>query len=573
MNNRPINIVLLIRWILIGSFVATSNCAKIQPPPGGPADLEGIRPIQLSPSPDQTQVDIHTTIEIVFDSRFKPIDPNLITLSPFPKKGLQIIAKGRKIRILPQEPLLPNQTYRLTISPEIRDEQNNPMPEPIEILFSTGNTIDHGKIKGIVYDSKNRRGVWIWAWKLPDKFQGKDPSPFEDVPDYVAVTDSMGFFQFTGLADGKYRLIAIDDINRSRKYEPSTDKIGLTFDDPIVPKDSSTLFPFHLALRDTSFPAVQSIRMISPRLLTLRLTYPIQGVLGGHPLLRSNQFDKWLGVLYHDPSDSNRMYCLLPEQFTPDSAFFEISNFVLQNGTTATRTIQSSFVHLRYEGADTLRPYLWKLQPQSGNLLPKTEWVLSTTMGLMVGSIQRSVKLIRNVDSTEIPIFTQSLDPFVHKIVPANSLPERNFITLIVQTKEWFSLNNVPAKDSILYFRFYVLPFDTLGTISVQVKDEWRVKSGDLHLSAISLQVPNQASSWVKSIETFSVNSDQSGIADLQVPPGLWRIRAFRDINDNDQLDVGQLIPFSFAEPFVIDEDTIRVRSKWTIVPKPIILR
>lgn len=560
-------------WI---PFLLLSSCAKVLPPPGGPADLEGLKPIKMVPSPDQIQVDPNTVIEITFDSRFKQVDPNLITLSPFPKKGLKIVAKGKKILIVPQEPLLPDQTYRLTISPEIRDEQNNPMPEPLELLFSTGTKIERGKLKGIVYDSQNRRGVWIWAWKMQEKSitDEKFTSLFYQPPDYVAVTDSMGEFQLTGLADGRYRLLAIDDINRTRKYEPASDKIGITFDDPVVPRDSNTIFSFHLMKRDTVAPAVQSIRMAAPRILTLRMNIPIVGKLGSQPLITSTELPNWIGVLYHDPTDSNRMYSVFSEIVDRDSIQFEIDNWSKLDGKDGNQKIKTPYVKLRYQATDTLAPTLVKIVPQGGNILPKNEWQISASMGLAIGAMQKSVQLIQNIDSTEIPIVVHNLNPFVAKIIPANPLPERRQITLIVRTNEWKSFTNVQAKDTTFYFRFFVLPWDTLGTVSVQVEDNWKVKVGEIIVSAVSLQVPNQASSWVNALESVSTNySEKIGSVDLKLPNGLWRLRAFRDSNNNGILDVGQVIPFMHSEPFVIAKDSIRVRSRWTTVPLPLKLR
>lgn len=561
--------------ILFVILVVVIGCAKIQAPPGGSVDAQGVRPILIKPSPDQIEVNTNTTIEITFDTRYKSVDPNLISLSPFPKAGLKILAKGKKISIIPQEPLLSDQTYHMTISPEIRDEQNNPMSEPIELLFSTGNEITRGTIKGIVYDVKNRRGIWIWAWKLPEKITAdlEFPSPWNDPPEYVSVTDSSGRFQFYGLPDGRFRLLAIDDVNRSRKYETASDRIGISFDDPVVPKDSNTIFSFQLAQRDTALPAIQSIRMAAPRIVTFRLTAPILGKLGTNPLVISTHSDKWLGVPYHDVSDSNRMYCVFPKSFDEDSVQLEIKDFTNWEGRDFKVSIQTPRFSTKFIAEDTLKPTLVKLSPQGGSIFPSNVWTVAMSIGLAPGMLQNSLRMLQVKDSVSIPYILQPISPFVAKILPAQPLMERSEIMLEFKTNEWKSLTNVVAKDTLLRYRFSVVPLDTLGTITLEIEDNWRNKAGNLIISAVSLQIPNQANNWVITHEDYSEKVQSEGFVNLKVPAGLWRIRAFRDVNGNNQLDLGRVSPFIHSEPLVISKDSVRVRSRWTTVTKPLTLR
>ena len=43
------------------------------------------------------------------------------------------------------------------------------------------------------------------------------------MPDYVARTDSSGFFRLTNLKDTIYRVVAIQDDNRDYKYTPEAE--------------------------------------------------------------------------------------------------------------------------------------------------------------------------------------------------------------------------------------------------------------------------------------------------------------------------------------------------------------
>ena len=50
-----------------------------------------------------------------------------------------------------------------------------------------------------------------------------DSMPLLEVPDYVARTDSSGFFRLTNLKDTIYRVVAIQDDNRDYKYTPEAE--------------------------------------------------------------------------------------------------------------------------------------------------------------------------------------------------------------------------------------------------------------------------------------------------------------------------------------------------------------
>jgi len=270
--------------VLYGLMLIAIGCAKIQPPPGGPVDNTGPTPISTIPEQGQTKVDVNSKLEILFYARLQRTEPNLVSLSPFPKSGLKVLTKGRKLVIQPMEPLQKDRTYRLTLSSQLKNERNNPMSQPLELVFSTGDSIDKGFIRGQIYDTGDRRGIWIWGWRVDPgftaRFRNGEPEPWWDVPDVVASTDSAGKFVLSGLTNGKYRLFALDDKDGDHRYDPTNDRLGITFDDAIVPRDSSILFTFQLANRDTIAPQILSARMVAPQIASIRFTRPVYAAFG-----------------------------------------------------------------------------------------------------------------------------------------------------------------------------------------------------------------------------------------------------------------------------------------------------
>ena len=47
------------------------------------------------------------------------------------------------------------------------------------------------------------------------------------------------------------------------------------------------------------------------------------------------------------------------------------------------------------------------------------------------------------------------------------------------------------------------------------------------------------------------------------VPGGIYRMNTFVDLDGNKKFSGGHLFPFLYSEPFIVKDDTIKVRKRW----------
>jgi len=90
-------------------------------------------------------------------------------------------------------------------------------------------------------------------YEVNDKYN--DSLIYKQVPRYVTNTlDSLKLAALENLKQGKYRLIAIKDVNSNNKFDPKTDKIGFQKDFVSIPND--TLYELELFKEVTPFKAL-----------------------------------------------------------------------------------------------------------------------------------------------------------------------------------------------------------------------------------------------------------------------------------------------------------------------------
>lgn len=232
--SKPINLKKLAFYILLG-FVISSllySCARKGIPTGGPLDHKA--PIVINSVPKNLATNFKGgKVEIFFDEfvQFKDISENF-TISPPLKKKPLVKLKGKSIYIKLEEELRKNTTYTLDFGEGITDNnEGNPLGQ-FQFVFSTGDHLDSLSIKGKLDNSFNQLPVEkaiIMAY-----LNTNDSVPFSTIPNYIAKTDSAGYFQLNNLSSGDYKLFALVDGNRDFLYNGPGEMIGYS-DEIITP--------------------------------------------------------------------------------------------------------------------------------------------------------------------------------------------------------------------------------------------------------------------------------------------------------------------------------------------------
>jgi uncharacterized protein (DUF2141 family) len=217
---------------LAGGLACLWSCAHVESPPGGPPDKIPPYVGGVFPAPGQTRVPRDVILQLQFSEWVQSESVKRgIVLNPTLPGKLEIEADGNRIHIRHDTLLRQNTTYRLVVPAQIKDMAGITMDSAFSLSFSTGEVLDTGKITGRIFatDGTNLRSVWAAlyseerAWASPRRGQRRrlpwpdsSVNPWREKPSALAPCDSLGRFQLTGLAPGRYGLLAFADANQNQ---------------------------------------------------------------------------------------------------------------------------------------------------------------------------------------------------------------------------------------------------------------------------------------------------------------------------------------------------------------------
>lgn len=201
-------------------------CAQVVPLSGGDKDILPPKEVESFPKNGTTNF---TAKEIVieFDEFIKTQNLNSqLIISPFMETSPEVSVKNKKLIIELKDTLSPNTTYSLNFGNAIMDiTENNPFPN-YKYVFSTGKFIDSLSYSGTIINAEDltpREKIYVLLYN-----QFEDSVPLKEKPRYIAITDKDGYFNITNIAEGKYKLFAINDINGNYLFDLPNEEIAFS---------------------------------------------------------------------------------------------------------------------------------------------------------------------------------------------------------------------------------------------------------------------------------------------------------------------------------------------------------
>lgn len=219
------------------------SCASIGRPEGGPRDQDPPIFIGSNPKPNSLNVK-KNKIELQFDEIVTLKDQQTkVVISPVQKENPVIRALGRKVTVEFRDTLKPNTTYSIDFADAIQDNnEGNPL-EDFAIAFSTGESIDSLAVSGIVLRARDLEPMQKIIVGIHSDL---NDSAFKTLQfARIARTNSLGQFTIRNLKPGKYRIYALNDLDRNYKYSRNEDAAFIS--DIIIPSTRQ------ISTRDTLF--------------------------------------------------------------------------------------------------------------------------------------------------------------------------------------------------------------------------------------------------------------------------------------------------------------------------------
>lgn len=559
-NKIIIAVLFLLTWLLL-------CCAKEGMPPGGPEDTIPPEVVSVSPPPDTTEVDPNSKIEITFSERMNAkITEESIFISPLPREPFEFKWKGRKLILIPSEPLQPDRTYVISIGTDALDLRRNRLTQSFTFAFSTGSRLDHGSISGEVWSKREiglqrQVGTSIWAYLLAEDRPQFDPE--KDKPDYVTQTDNEGKYNLLSLSLGIYRLFAVQDENRNLLWEWEQEAIGVTTKDvELFQQDATeTHVDFVLDKKDKSRPSLMRCFSVNRNLVKLEFdeeteeqsaldlsNYRITSLSAQRPLE--------VNSVFLQEGDAQRIF-LITELLTSGE---EYAVEVFRLTDKAGNPLDTLSNTCRFEGTeipDTLGPMITDIQPKDAwiNVSLDSKIELSFDEPPQRQSVQSSFSLI---DSNQVEVMGKGSwrAPNTFVFSPDSLLSGNTRYEIKLSGRGVTDLLDNPSViDSSFVSSFVTLDPDEAGSVSGLVRLAEKHEQKAIILSLWPLE---------KEDLPLNITLTQPGSFLFQrVLPGKYLLGGYVDLDGNQSLSPGYPKPFSPLEPFALYPDTIRVRSRW----------
>jgi hypothetical protein len=423
------------RWAGLFLFmVFLLSCATVLPPTGGPPDKDPPYVVAASPAPRATMTPTQVDVHIQFDKWImNPVPRSAVRISPPLEKALTPDVEEDVLVLNSKSTLDSLTTYTVTVSSALQDLHGNGMSRPFQLVFSTGPKVDTLQVRGYVLlpDSlahskrfptiglypvgESQRAMRKYLLKLHDStFTGPDSAPrlLKEPLLYLSQTDSMGLFRIDGIAPGRYRVAAFNDVNNNNRIDISNEIAGLGERD--IQVDTS----FH----DTLFLTMVSQDTASPRQIGTTIEAPhIASVEFSRDFTLDSTNNKTCGLWHMDSSlyriadrawiaaDTKKLMLYFDSVVTD-------SNYYL--GCSVQGRMKARWIPAKDSLSQRLLTFrMFGMVPVTDSL-PFME--LAYNLPLRADTLEHNLRLVTGKDS--IPLHATQIDPVRIRLQPTKAL-------------------------------------------------------------------------------------------------------------------------------------------------------
>ncbi|MCA9734799.1 MAG: Ig-like domain-containing protein [Deferribacteres bacterium] len=535
-------------------------CASQRAPSGGPEDKTPPEIISTTPQSGAVRIPVTTNVELQYSEKIdRDTFFEAIFVSPDPGE-VQIKHKRKRTILQFKDPLLKDRTYVITLGTTLRDAHNVSLEHSFTFAFSTGDSIDKGQIDGQVFDGR-AQGVSVWAYILSDSTL---IDPTKTSGDYSTQVGADGRFSIPFMADGTYRLYAVEDAGKTGVYNPMEDRIAMANRDVVIKAGQRSVknLAFRLMRQDTLAPAINNIGMRDASTVEVKFSENITAADSqwtsvftiGDTLQKSFiQIHK----VARFPLDNKRFDLITDTLKTEEFLRFRTKTVM----DTIGNTILPAFSFFDFESttrADTVAPRIIRFLPEhtSANVAQDTtimiyfnEWMqeipddssffLQDTLGSKIGG-------------------SGSWDnPFTYSFKPDTLLSPRTLYRFNFTTDHFHDRSGNALFDTSETRTFITINPDTLSSIAGTVHDSRGIADSSMTYYLTALQIENPAILYKTKTKNHNKYIFESML------PGRYIIQGFVDQNEDGKFSFGSVNPFVPAEYSFLYPDTVSIRSKW----------
>ncbi|MFH0919831.1 MAG: Ig-like domain-containing protein [Fibrobacterota bacterium] len=560
--------------LLATAGLLLTRCATRGTPGGGPEDKAPPIMESTEPANNALNVPCDARIRVTFS---KWIAPDQIIQKCFVSPAhpaMKAEVSGRTLTLVPAGPLLDSTTYVVTVGTEVQDFRGNRLAQAVALSFSTGATLDSGSITGSVLDESGRgqgQAMSLFAYRVK---KDSAPDPVRGTPDYVTQTALDGSFRLASLKYGAYRLFAVTDYNRNRKFDPGREHIGFPSADILlsvahrtdsgmalvpVSSDTAPVVPLKARYETGARLAVSFSRAVAGD--STLLSIAPYSLLPGDTLPRAAL--PTITAALSVPGDTASVLLLLSG--TPGNGKFRLR---VVAPSVAVDTLRNTVFFSGNALPDTLGPRLLSFSPanRAKGLDPRDSIQLAFSEPVRAAALQDGFLLERvtirkgadsasKPDTLRAPVKGSSrlATPLQFVFKPDTLEPDAAYAWSLAPEK-LVDLGGVFSTEKEMH-----------GAFSTRVETENGAISGKITTRDT---LPLRLQFWVRAQnkKMVELSPDKNGYyAVKSLPEGSYRILVYADPGQNGRFNSGTLAPFRFAEKIKVVADSVSVRQRWEI--------
>jgi len=568
-------------FIILSLIGFISSCANMASPNGGPYDEDPPKFLGSTPKMHETSYK-GKKIEILFDELIQLEKPSENIIITPPQKTLpNVRTAGKKVIVELKDSLIEDMTYTIDFTNSIADNNEKNVLENFSFSFSTGEIVDSLEISGILLNASNLEpmpGIMVGLHR------NLEDSAFSTTPFFrTSKTNDRGKFTIRNIAPGKYRLYALNDMNRDYFFDQPGEEIAF-YDSIIEPT-------FELAIRqdtiwkDTitidTIKAVEYTRFL-PDDIVMRLFK--EDFQRQYMLRPERQQANLFSLKFNAPVKELPKLQPLNVERADDWYFTQL----LEKGTVINYWITDSLIWQK----DTLQMQVDYLKSDSLNILRAQ----TDTIRLMYRKPpERKRKSKKNdepkpVDflGMQVSISSEVFDTiYITFSEPVSILPKEVFVLEQQQDTLWHPVDFAFRQDSLNSLKYYIertwkydesyrLLADSAVIYSVYGKwNDWcnvpfkfnsRDKYGHLYLNIQNFSGP----AFVELVDGSDNPVRKAIVKDggalfMNLKPGKYYARLISDANENGIWDTGDYVGKKQPEEVFYSTKVYEISANWEI--------
>ena len=577
------------RIIIIGcllSVLLLQRCANVVAPTGGPKDE--LPPVVVGTTPENHSVNFNSKrIDITFDEYITLENAKQkVIFSPLLDEKADIKLKDQTVVIKINETLKTNTTYTINFGDAIKDLHEGNVFQDYVFSFSTGEVLDTLSIAGRLLSADEKKPIEdAFVTLYYGDSDGLDTLPLTRKPDFVGKVDKEGYFNISGLADKKYFVFAIKDVNSNYYFDLPNEQVAFldTLVSPVpfkpLPKHNadstmkqnadtlqqlsvlpdsteSVIFDtisgktFDLKARDltlymfTEKDTTQTLlekKLVENGLLRFAFRQPAENVMIETTEILPDSFN--IVKVHSADFDTISWY------FTPkvkDSLWVQIKYDTLIDDSMHYNLV---FKEKKGQKAETL-----KISDNlvNNSIMPDTVLTLAFGEPLLDFQLPDSVLFIADKDTlNEKPIFEKA-DEFGFRYKLKNTLEADKEYSIAIPDSVLFSIRQ--RTNAALNLKFHLAKEDEYGNIFITVVPP-------ANMPQVIVQLFNDKN---KIVDTQIITEKQE-VEFWYLAPGKYKLKAILDTDANGKWSTGNFHRHFLPETIIDYKDELDLKAGWDI--------